>query len=63
LEEAMEAIEKGTHWLKKANRSWNIPPNSLFDHLNGKTRSGKMGLTSVLTQEEDMTIIAWILGM
>jgi hypothetical protein len=59
----MEAIEKGTHSLKKVNRSWNIPPNSLFNHLNGKTRSGKMGLTSVLTQEEDMTIIAWILGM
>jgi len=45
----MEAVEKGTHSLRKASRSWNIPPSSLFDHLNEKTSNGKMGLASVLT--------------
>jgi len=39
LEEVMEAIERGTHSLKKTSRSWNIPINSLFDHLNGNTRN------------------------
>ncbi len=59
----MEAVEKGTHSLRKASRSWNIPPNSLFDHLNEKTSNGKMGLASVLTQEEDVMVVAWILKM
>jgi hypothetical protein len=59
----MEAIEKGTHSLRKASRSWNIPLNSLSDHFNGKKKSNKMGPTSVLTKEEDVTIVTWILGM
>jgi len=59
----MEAIEKGTHSLRKASKSWNIPLNSLSEHFNGKTKSNKMGSTSVLTKEEDVTIVTWILGM
>jgi hypothetical protein len=59
----MEAIEKGTHSLKKASKSWNIPPSSLFDHLNGKISNGKMGLASVLRYEEDVMVITWILEM
>jgi hypothetical protein len=43
LETTMDAIERGTNSLKKASRSWNIPMNSFFDHLNGKTRSKNMG--------------------
>jgi hypothetical protein len=39
LEEVMEAIERGTHSLRKTNKSWNIPFNSLSDHLNGNTRN------------------------
>jgi hypothetical protein len=30
LEIAMDAIEKGTHSLRRANRSWNIPISSIF---------------------------------
>jgi len=30
LEIAMDAIEKGTHSLRRANRSWNIPISSFF---------------------------------
>jgi hypothetical protein len=59
----MEAIEKGTNSLKKVSKSWNIPLNSLSNHLNGKIRNKKRGPTSVLTKEEDVIIIAWILGM
>jgi hypothetical protein len=31
-------IEKGIHYLMRANRSWNIPMNSFANHLNGKTK-------------------------
>jgi hypothetical protein len=59
----MEVIERGTHSLRKVSRSWNISFNSLPDHLNGNTRNMKMGLACVLTKEEDVIIIAWVLGM
>jgi hypothetical protein len=57
LEEAMDVIERRTHSIRKANKSWNIPMNSLVDHLNGKTRSKKMGLGGVLIEKEDVTVI------
>jgi hypothetical protein len=41
LKEAMEAIEARTHFQRKTNKSWGIPFTSVFDHLNGKTRSQK----------------------
>jgi hypothetical protein len=56
-------LKKRTNSLKKVSRSWNIPFNSLSNHLNGKIRSKKMGPTSVLTKEKDVTLVAWILGM
>jgi hypothetical protein len=56
-------LKKGTNSLRKISRSWNIPLGSFSDHLNGKIRSKKMGPTSVLTKEEDVTLVAWILGM
>jgi hypothetical protein len=59
----MEVIKKGTHSLKKANWFWNIPFTSLSDHLNGKTRSKKKGPTSVLVEEEDGVVVAWIITM
>jgi len=63
LEEAMDVIEKGTHSIRKANKSWNIPMSSLVDHLNGKTKSRKMGPKGVLTKEEDVVVITWTLVM
>ncbi len=47
LETSMDVVERGTGSLKKANKSWNIPMNFLSNHLNGKTRFGKMGLGGV----------------
>jgi hypothetical protein len=35
----------------------------LLDKLNGKTRSRNLGPQAVLINEEDKTLIAWILGM
>lgn len=56
LEAIMDAIERGTYSLRKGNSSWNILMSSLFYHLNGKTKSMKMGL-GVLIKKEDATIL------
>lgn len=39
--EVMDIIEIETTSSRKANRRWNIPVNSLFDHMNDKTQSRK----------------------
>jgi hypothetical protein len=62
LEETMDAIKSGNTTLKKASRLWSIPLNSLSNHLNGKTRTMKVGI-GILTIKEDVTIINWILTM
>jgi hypothetical protein len=59
LEETMDVIEKWTHSVRRASKSWNIPMNSLVEHLNGKNRSRKKGLGGVLTKEEDVIMITW----
>jgi hypothetical protein len=46
-----------------ANKFWGKLVISFFDHLNGKTRSKKIGPPNVLTDEEDETIVAWVLSM
>ncbi len=53
----MEAIERGTYSLRKESRFWNIQLSSLSNHLNGKTRSKKLGLACVLIEEEVVTIV------
>jgi hypothetical protein len=63
LELAMGVVENGTYSLWRANMAWNIPMNSIFDHLNGKTRSRKMGLGDVLIEEGDAIVIACTLAM
>jgi hypothetical protein len=57
LEEAMDAIERGTYSTKNATGQYYISLISLLDHLNGKTRSMKMGPLRVLTNEKDATIV------
>jgi hypothetical protein len=41
--EAMDDIERGTHTIRRANKSWNIPMSSLVNHLNEKPDLGKWG--------------------
>jgi hypothetical protein len=47
LKEVMDAIESKTYSLKRANKSWNIPLSSFFDHLNRKIRFEKVGPCSM----------------
>jgi hypothetical protein len=63
LKTAMDVVERGTHSLKRAIKSWNIPMISIVDHLNGKTRSKKMEPRSVLIEKEDVVVIKWALNM
>ncbi len=58
----MDVIERGTYSIMKANKSLNIQMSSLFDHLNEKSKSKKMGLIGVLTKE-DVVVITWTLTM
>jgi hypothetical protein len=59
----MEVVERGTHSLRNASRFWNIPFNSLSNHLNGKTKRKKMEFASVLIKEKNVIIVAWIIRM
>jgi hypothetical protein len=63
LEAAMDVVERKTHYLRKANKSWNIPMGSIVDHLNGKTISRKLGPIGVLIEENDVVMIKWTLDM
>ncbi len=63
LETTMDVVERGSHSLNRVNRSWNIPMSSLSNHLNGKTRSRKMGPRRVHIKVEDSLMIAWTLAM
>jgi len=62
LEEAMDVIERRTYSIKRASKSWNIPMNSFFDHVNEKSKSKKMELGGVLTKD-DVVMITWTLTM
>jgi hypothetical protein len=63
LEVAMYVVERGITSLHGANNFRGIAITSFFDHLYGKAKSKKIGPPSVLTQEEDEAIFAWVLSM
>jgi hypothetical protein len=50
VEDAMDVVERGDTYLRKATMYWNIPLTSLSNHLNGRTRCRKVGLQGVLTK-------------
>jgi len=49
---AIYLVKKRTRSLRKVNKSWDM--SSIIDHLNGKTKSKKMGLKGVLIEEKKM---------
>jgi hypothetical protein len=60
---AMDVVENGTYSLRKASRAWNIPMSFVFDHLNEKPISRKMGPVCVFIEEDDTSMITWTLAM
>ncbi len=63
LETTMDVAEKNIIFFGGANKFWGILVTSLSNHLYGKTRSRKIGLLGVLTQEKDDIIVAWVWNM
>lgn len=63
LEETIKMIEAGSCSLQKAFRSWSVPWNILYDHLNGWMHNMKMGPGGVLIDGEDANVVAWVLAM
>jgi hypothetical protein len=63
LETTMDEIEHDIVSVGGGNKFWGILVISFSNHLNGKTKSRKIGPPSVLTKEEDETIVAWVLSM
>ncbi len=59
----MDVIECGITSIKGAIKFWGIFVISFFDHLNGKTRSRKIGPLGVLAKEEGQANVAWVLNM
>jgi len=43
LELTMDVVENGTYSLQKVSRAWNIPMNSISNHLNEKLNKGRWG--------------------
>jgi hypothetical protein len=59
LEEAIDAMERGSTSLKKTSKFWHIPLTFLLDYLNHKTRSKKLGPQGVLTNKEVHGLDFW----
>jgi hypothetical protein len=57
LKMVMDVIERGTYLLRRTNKSWNIPLNSLSNHLKDKTRSKKIGPKCVFIEKKDVGMI------
>jgi hypothetical protein len=60
---AMDVVERGNTSLKKAINYWNILVTSFLNHLNGKTRSMKVGPQGMLIEHEDEAMVTWVLNM
>jgi len=63
LEEAMNVVKIRETSLMKVSKFWYIPLTSFSNHLNGRTRSKKVGLAGVLMNEKDNAFVTYILGM
>jgi hypothetical protein len=58
LEEEMDTIQKRHFSMRRANQDWHIFLTFPLNHLNGRTRSRKVGPQGILTYEEDVTMVA-----
>jgi hypothetical protein len=63
LKTTMDAIEYNIISLRGANKFWGILTTSLSNHLNGETKSKKIGPLGVLIKKEDEVVITWVLSM
>jgi hypothetical protein len=59
----MEVVERGINTMRKASRNWGIPLSFLRNHLNGRIKSKRIKFGGVLTNEENVAIVKWVLTM
>jgi hypothetical protein len=53
----MDIMGRGHISLQKVAMYWNIPLTSLSNHLNGRTKSRKVGPQGVLIEQKDVAIV------
>ena len=58
----MEAIDNG-HKYSKVSAHYGIPKSSIRDHMNGRTKTRKMGPKGVLSEEEEIALCTYIEDM
>ncbi|CAM6011913.1 unnamed protein product [Sphagnum balticum] len=63
LAEAIAAIKSEGMSLRQAARFYNIPASSLFDHMTGRITKRKYGPQGVLSDEEEASVVKWVLKM
>jgi hypothetical protein len=63
LEEVVEIIKVGKCFVQGVSRSWNIPLNSLCDHLNQQGHKKTMGPGGVFINMEMLLLWFGVLAM
>nr|PNR49337.1 hypothetical protein PHYPA_011233 [Physcomitrium patens] len=63
MKEAIKEVKKGTASIGKIGEKYGIPESSIRDWLTGKTSSKKKGPRTVLTKEEEDSMVDWCLDM
>ncbi|XP_024364274.1 uncharacterized protein [Physcomitrium patens] len=63
MKEAIKEVKKGTASIGKIGEKYGIPESSIRDWLTGKTSSKKKGPRTVLTKEEEDSMVDWCLEM
>ncbi|CAK9198581.1 unnamed protein product [Sphagnum troendelagicum] len=63
LAEAIAATKSEGMSLRQAARFYNIPASSLFDHMTGRITKRKYGPQGVLSDEEEASVVKWVLKM
>lgn len=63
MKEAIKEVKKGTASIGKIGEKYGIPESSIRDWVTGKTSSKKTGPRTVLTKEEEDSMVDWCLEM
>jgi transposase-like protein len=63
MKEAIKEVKKGTSSIGKIGEKYGIPESSIRDWLTGKTSSKKKGPRTVLSKEEEESMVDWCLDM
>ncbi|KAG0597725.1 hypothetical protein M758_12G016600 [Ceratodon purpureus] len=63
MKEAIKEVKKGTSSIGKIGEKYGIPESSIRDWLTGKTSSKKKGPRTVLSKEEEDSMVDWCMDM